>query len=382
MLFPNRVQLTNPDPKVRKVKTQRRKIGGDTDSVEETDNTLDSVKILAGIRPKPTRRIPPPQFVATLEEESDEENHQPHSSPISTSNSSRSSVGSSSPSTTEPQQSKKNDGIGELLNPAPKARKKPQRRRIVGFSSTEDEEDNTLENVKILAGIRPKQTRHIAAPAFETNSDDSTAEEVPPPSLQLSDTAITNENEDFVVPQISNIPLKSRGTSVASEEAAAKSSHPTKQELKQGKGGSSTSSTTNEEPQQSKKNDEHTPESESFVSMESSQNQARIADPVMDFDITLYGSDLREYLEDCRLHFFEVTDDQKRVYSHLASLTGSGRASSIEKATHIIVPPGNYSSTQMELLKEAVQGDREVVRSDWLIACVQRQAKLDTEEYT
>uniref|UniRef100_A0AC35FSL4 BRCT domain-containing protein n=1 Tax=Panagrolaimus sp. PS1159 TaxID=55785 RepID=A0AC35FSL4_9BILA len=124
-----------------------------------------------------------------------------------------------------------------------------------------------------------------------------------------------------------------------------------------------------------------TPRNQSFVRMESSQLSAKVADPVMDFDITLYEEGFGDYLEDCRLHFYEVTDDQKRVYRRLANCTGCSIADSIDSATHIIVPPGNYSTTQMKLLKEAVESDREVVQCQWLIACVQRQENLNTEAY-
>uniref|UniRef100_A0A914Q367 BRCT domain-containing protein n=1 Tax=Panagrolaimus davidi TaxID=227884 RepID=A0A914Q367_9BILA len=116
--------------------------------------------------------------------------------------------------------------------------------------------------------------------------------------------------------------------------------------------------------------------------MESSNElSSMIADPIMDLDITIYEEEFGEYLEYCRLYYYGVTEDQKRVYRRLANCTGCASASSIDSATHIIVPPGNYSTNHINLLKEAVESDREVVRCEWLIACVQRQAEIDTEGY-
>uniref|UniRef100_A0AC34F376 BRCT domain-containing protein n=1 Tax=Panagrolaimus sp. ES5 TaxID=591445 RepID=A0AC34F376_9BILA len=82
---------------------------------------------------------------------------------------------------------------------------------------------------------------------------------------------------------------------------------------------------------------------------------------------------------DCRLFFFEVTDEQKRTYRKIANRTGCTIPDSLSSATHILVPPRSYFPHQLSQLKDAVERAVEVVTSEWLIECVQQQRNIDPE---
>uniref|UniRef100_A0A7E4VJA1 DNA topoisomerase 2-binding protein 1 n=1 Tax=Panagrellus redivivus TaxID=6233 RepID=A0A7E4VJA1_PANRE len=133
------------------------------------------------------------------------------------------------------------------------------------------------------------------------------------------------------------------------------------------------------------------PSNKSFRRQSSMIPAPKVADPVLDADLSELKDDYGQYLLDCRLYFFEVPDKDLRVYTFLANSTGCNLVAEINfddetrhhvpHPTHIVVPSNaTLNRNKIEILRKAMDFDVDVVCGEWLLDCVRAKELLDATD--